>query len=104
MWNYRICKETTKVGDYYSIRECYHFDKKHPDKVTAWTAEPCSPVGDTVKELKADFKLMALAFKQPVFDVKRKASKIVGKTKEAPPTLKMKVVEKKRPTVAKCRR
>jgi hypothetical protein len=88
MWNYRICKEMTKVGEYYSIRECYYWDKKHPDKVTAWVAECCSPVGDTVKELKADFKLMAQALKQPVIDI--------GKTKDAPATLKAKNLKGKK--------
>ena len=50
----------TKVGEYYSIREFYYLDKKHPHKVTAWTVEPSSPVGDTIKELEADFKLMEI--------------------------------------------
>ena len=72
----------TKVGEYYSIREFYYLDKKHPHKVTAWTVEPSSPVGDTIKELEADFKLMAQALKQPVIDV--------GKTEDAPATLKAK--------------
>ena len=62
-WQYQIIK--TKNG--YQICEVYYTK----GKPTMWTDE-VSPSGETLKELKEDFKLYRQAFKRPILEVKGK--------------------------------
>lgn len=62
-WNYRIINDE----GYLSLHEVF-YDKK--GKPTSWSVEECSPMGETLKEIKHDFKLMKQAFGRPILKVK----------------------------------
>ena len=60
IWNYRVVS-----GRYaYGIHEVYYED----GKVALHTDNPIHPSGETLEELKADYKRMAEAFDKPVLD------------------------------------
>lgn len=68
-YNYRIIKD--EQG--YTIHEVYYTK----GKPTMWTDEVV-PHGETLKELKEDFKLYRQAFKRPILEVRGK--KLVRRT------------------------
>ena len=65
-WNYRIVKEVIGEECIYTIREVFY----EKGKVKAWTADEISPGGNSVMELKEDWKSYKLAFKRTVVVVK----------------------------------
>ena len=63
-WNYRVLKH--KDNDevpYYQVHEVFY---NEDDSIMACSEHSCTPFGETVEELKADFELMAGAFERPV--------------------------------------
>jgi len=65
-WNYRVMRRK-HVSDYhtYGIYEVYYTAK---DKPNFWSEDPLPPIGDSLKELKDDFKLYKRALDKPVLD------------------------------------
>lgn len=64
-WNYRVMRKKSKNGEVrYAIHETYY----DGGKVTGWTRDAIGPRGDTLAELKNDYKFMASALKKPVLD------------------------------------
>jgi hypothetical protein len=59
-------REKLVEGGYgYGIYEWYpRIGKTGP----GWTQDPIDPYGETIEELRSDFKHMAMAFKHPVLD------------------------------------
>jgi len=69
-WNYRVCKETYKIGtpeaeEYYSIREVYY----DGDKITGVTENAVGVSGYTIEEIKFSLEKMHLALNKDVLDV-----------------------------------
>lgn len=54
-WSYRIVKK----DGFYSIHEVYYDSKNKPEKVTE---DEVAPTGETLQELKRDFKFYKKAF------------------------------------------
>ncbi len=67
-WNYRVVKRKNEQGDMeYFLAEAY-YSSEGGHVVTAITPGPMFPYGETPDELRADFKLMRLAFRRRVLD------------------------------------
>jgi len=65
-WQYRIMRKRFPNGEYgYGIYERYG---GIGGKFRGWTTDAMEPSGDTLEELKSDYKYMAEAFKHPVLD------------------------------------
>ena len=65
-WNYRIVKaksDGSKTGEIFYIKEAYYENKQDPHSLTV---NPIYAQGDTLEELKEDFRLMNEAFQKPV--------------------------------------
>ena len=66
-WQYRVMRRKVpllskqKTEDVYGIYEVYTNPK-------GWTEDRVEPHGETLEELKADYKMMGEAFKLPVLD------------------------------------
>ena len=87
-WNYRIIRfpqptpmSVEECPYYYEIHEVYYYKTGKPKM---WSVDPIACHGCSVKELKADYKMMAEAFKQPILEVKK--DKLVEVSKHAPPS------------------
>jgi hypothetical protein len=71
-WNYRVMKKEL-TGDFgytdveYAIYEVHYKD----GKVTAYSSEPISPMGETPEELREDLKRMMMALERPLFDFEK---------------------------------
>ena len=53
-WNYRVVKKTSQHGHVtFEMHEIYYDDT---EKIIAWSKDPCSPFGETLKELVQDLK------------------------------------------------
>lgn len=76
-WNYRVTITRTEHGDLYEIREVYYHDD---GSMRATTVDAMEPFGETLDELKTNFKMMSRAFDLPVVDVTG------DKLEELPPT------------------
>lgn len=63
-WNYRIILSDT--GEY-CVHEVY-YDKK-TKKPNAWSENPISPLGETIKELEDDLRHMHSALSKPILKV-----------------------------------
>ena len=62
-WQYRVMRRRLgDVGYGYGIYEFYGID--------GWTKDAMVPYGETLAELRADYELMAEAFRLPVLDWK----------------------------------
>lgn len=72
--DYRIVKD--KNG--FSFREVFYNKKGKPH---SWTAEPCSPYGETEEEFSQDLAYMAEALKLPFLE--EKGDKLVVYNKSA---------------------
>jgi hypothetical protein len=69
-WNYRVIvsRDVSIVGvDSYALSEVFYGKR---GKIEGWTEPGMNPYGDTLKELRSDLRLMCLALKQPVLEVK----------------------------------
>lgn len=66
-WNYRIIFQ----GGSYNIHEVYY---DNDGKIEGWTENAVGISGETIKELKSDFKYYSSALKKPVLvnDKKKK--------------------------------
>jgi hypothetical protein len=62
-WNYRVLKHVAREEEWYQIHEVYY---NEDGSIMACSEHSCTPFGETVEELKADFELMAGAFERPV--------------------------------------
>lgn len=83
-WNYRIIKRTTTspagyVEDYYAIYEVYY---NREGDIRAWSAQPLSPHGTSIQELRRDFELMRGAFYKPALDYDKLEKEICRQEKE----------------------
>lgn len=76
-WNYRVTITRDERGDIYEIREVFY---DGGGAMTATTIDPAEPFGETLDELKTNFKMMSRAFDLPVVDVTG------DKLEELPPT------------------
>jgi len=65
-WNYRIVRKKYGNEFQFGIHEAFYKDKQK--KPYAITEGPMEPTGETLEELKKDYKQMAEAFKYPVLD------------------------------------
>ena len=61
-WQYRVMRWLGDLGYGYGIYEFYGID--------GWTKDSMAPYGETLAELRADYELMAEAFRLPVLDWK----------------------------------
>ena len=61
-WQYRVMRRLGDLGYGYGIYEFYGVD--------GWTKDSMAPHGETLAELRADYELMAEAFRLPVLDWK----------------------------------
>ena len=61
-WEYRIM---TQIGLSFDVYEVY-FDAK--GKIHSWTDHAVSPYGETLEELREDYRLMSEAFNKPILD------------------------------------
>ena len=67
-WNYRVMKrQYANDCCTYGIYEVYYDNK---DKPEGWTQDSVPPVGDSLKELKDDFKFYKQALDKPILDYK----------------------------------
>lgn len=57
IWNYRACVEQTKHGPVYTVREVFYYDAPGAE-VEGFTAEGCSPQGETRADLERDVEMM----------------------------------------------
>ena len=68
-WNYRVLRRIGGEGmtHYYmfAVHEVYYDDLGFVD---GWTEMPDAPFGDTLDELRADYRMMAEALELPVLD------------------------------------
>lgn len=71
-WQYRVMRQKRHEVESYGIYEVYDNG--------SWLGGTRAPYGDTLKELKSNFKLMAEAFSLPVLDYK--TGKPIKKGKE----------------------
>jgi hypothetical protein len=73
-WNYRIFKETDKLGeDWFTVREVYYTES---EEIEAYSAEPANPGGVTVEELRSDIEHMLQALEKPILDRKEVDAKL----------------------------
>lgn len=68
-WNNRVVRKRNTLPNgeefsYYEIHEVHYEDRK----AIAMTEGSVSPYGDTLEELKADYKQIAEAFKAPIIE------------------------------------
>ena len=68
-WNYRIIKK----GGVFGVYEVYYDNE---GKVVCYTERPVSPGGDTLEEMKQDFKRYKKAFKEEVIDMDKEEKEI----------------------------
>jgi len=67
-WNYRVMRRKEGKDYYvYGIYEVYYDNKDRPE---LWSNDPLPPTGDSLKELKDDFKFYKQALDKPVLDYK----------------------------------
>lgn len=64
-WNYRVVKHIDKGEMWYAIHEAYY--NKAGD-IYAISTDEMSPHGETIKELKSDFRMMQKALNAPILD------------------------------------
>lgn len=68
-WNYRVLRAEFVVADgvepCYSIHRCYYATPDDP-LPTKYAAQPASPEGETIEELKDDLSRFLGAFDKPV--------------------------------------
>ena len=73
MWNYRVIESEGKQfegipsGPFYGIHECFYDDI---GRVWGCSESSCEPYGETLDELREDFRYMGLAFDKPVINIK----------------------------------
>lgn len=71
-WNYRVVREVCPVPgseeteNIFTVREVFYDDDGKPE---LWSAEPCSPQGQTHDELRTDLGYMLMALEQPVIEM-----------------------------------
>ena len=65
-WNYRVMRRKY-ANDYYTygIYEVYYDNRDKPD---GWTQDAVAPFGDSLKELKNDFRFYKQALAKPTLD------------------------------------
>ena len=75
-WNYRVIRHKRGSIEYFAIHEVYYNTKGLPEAVTENGVTPCY---DTVKDVKADLRMMHKAFSLPVMDYDEFGEKAVRK-------------------------
>lgn len=67
-WNHRVMRTTDPDGTLVlAIHEVYY----HADgTIKAWTVNPTSPSGETIKELQQDYTRCGEAFRRHILDVR----------------------------------
>ena len=63
-WNYRVVHRVINDEDVYAIYEAYY----EGDQPISITEESVNPQGETLEELKGDFKYYLRALEQPVLE------------------------------------
>jgi len=68
-WNYRVIRKPTPDTDsvVYQIHEVYY---REDGTIEGWTAEPVTPLGESVEELREDIRYFLHAFRRPVLEEK----------------------------------
>ena len=68
-WNYRVIRKPTPDTDsvVYQIHEVYY---REDGTIEGWTAEPVTPLGESVEELREDIRYFLQAFRRPVLEEK----------------------------------
>lgn len=65
-WNYRVIKDKDQHNhEFFAIHEVYYKD----GKPTSCTENPIKLIGDSIKDLKQDLKLIEEAFSKPVLEM-----------------------------------
>ncbi len=71
MWCYRVMRRRWATGKGWGYSYgIYEFYPSINEMGMGWTKRAMEPCGDTLAELKADYELMAEAFRLPVLDYK----------------------------------
>jgi hypothetical protein len=78
-WNYRMFHRQVPDGgggtsDEFTIREAYYDPRGH---VTAWSAEPSHPYGETKWELMDDASRMSSAISLPVIEISEDGNELI---------------------------
>jgi len=68
-WNYRVIRKPTPDTDsvVHQIHEVYY---REDGAIEGWTAEPVTPLGESVEELREDIRYFLQAFRRPVLEEK----------------------------------
>ena len=81
-WTYRVVRQIHPEGDSYTIREIYTDTEiangKPVRTITAFSAEPEYPMGETPQELMENLEQMMEALKKPMLEMSE-LEKIVGR-------------------------
>jgi hypothetical protein len=72
-WNYRVIKKIAEDGTpVYQIHEVYYDDNGNRE---GWTEDPVLLYGEYLDELREDIQYFLQAFRQPIFEIRRKEIK-----------------------------
>lgn len=86
-WNHRVLRTTDPDGTFgFAIHEVYYHDD---GSIKAWTEQPTSPFGETLKELQKDVTMFERAFTRHILDVRVNGEELydiglMGHTRHAP--------------------
>ena len=73
-WNYRVIRSSHQQGDSTTlhIHEVYYSED---GEIEMWSAQPESPCGETIEELRTDLEYFAEALRNPILEEREENGK-----------------------------